>query len=172
MSPRADAVRNRAKILDAASRVFAAHGASASTEQVATEAGVAIGTVFRHFPTKTDLLIAIMKNALDQLTCRMAHPDADLFSVFTDLVRESAAKRAVIELLPGLGVDEPINHFRTDVATLLTRAQATGDVRPDIRPDEVMALLIATCQGALHSDWDDDLQSRTLAVIFAGLRPP
>src|SRR3982074_1256888 len=58
---RADARRNRARILDAAEVVFSEKGASASTEEVASRAGVAIGTVFRHFPTKKDLLRAIMK---------------------------------------------------------------------------------------------------------------
>ena len=57
---RADARRNRAKILDAAGEVFAERGAAASTEEVAARAGVAIGTVFRHFPTKQDLLGAIL----------------------------------------------------------------------------------------------------------------
>ncbi|WP_406674290.1 helix-turn-helix domain-containing protein [Nonomuraea sp. N2-4H] len=59
---RADARRNRARILAAAEEVFAERGASASTEEVAARAGVAIGTVFRHFPTKRDLLAAIMKD--------------------------------------------------------------------------------------------------------------
>ncbi|HVV20388.1 MAG TPA: helix-turn-helix domain-containing protein, partial [Pseudonocardiaceae bacterium] len=58
---RADAQRNRARILNAAESVFAELGASASTEEVAARAGVAIGTVFRHFPTKRDLLAAIMR---------------------------------------------------------------------------------------------------------------
>src|SRR2546421_2027863 len=58
---RADARRNRERILAAAQEVFAEKGASASTEEVASRAGVAIGTVYRHFPTKDDLLRAIMK---------------------------------------------------------------------------------------------------------------
>jgi AcrR family transcriptional regulator len=171
MPPRADAVRNRAKILAAATSVFAAHGVAASTEQVAAEAGVAIGTVFRHFPTKDDLLMAIMKDLLAALTERLADPATDLFSFFTELVRAAAAKRAVIELLPGVGVDESILQFRSSVAALLARAQETGQVHPDIQPDEVMALLIGACQGALHAGWSADLQARTLAIIFAGLRP-
>jgi AcrR family transcriptional regulator len=171
MSPRADAVRNRAKILSAATAVFAAHGVAASTEQVAAEAGVAIGTVFRHFPTKDDLLTAIMKDLLASLTARLEDPDTDLFSFFTELVGAAAEKRAVIELLPGIGVDEAILRFRLEVAALLNRAQAAGAVRAGIRADEVMALLVGACQGALHAGWSADLQSRTLAIIFAGLRP-
>jgi AcrR family transcriptional regulator len=171
MSPRADAVRNRAKILEAAASVFAEHGVAASTEQVAAAAGVAIGTVFRHFPTKDDLLMAIMKDLLAGLSARLDDPATDLFSFFTDLVRAAAEKRAVIELLPGLGVDASILRFQSSVAELLARAQKAGQVRPDIRPDEVMALLIGTCQGALRTGWSADLQSRTLAIVFTGLRP-
>jgi AcrR family transcriptional regulator len=172
MSPRADAVRNRAKILDAAARVFAAQGAAASTEQVAAEAGVAIGTIFRHFPTKTDLLAAIMKDTLVRVAERMTAPTATLFEVFAELVRESAAKRSVIDLLPGLDVQESISRFQAEVGTLLRRAQQTSAVRGEVRVDEVMALLIGLCRGAQWGGWDDDLQTRTLAVVFAGLAPP
>lgn len=68
---RADAARNRSRILAAATEVFAAQGPSASTEEVAARAGVAIGTVFRHFPTKNDLLAAIMKDLLDTLVAEI-----------------------------------------------------------------------------------------------------
>jgi AcrR family transcriptional regulator len=174
MSPRADAVRNRAKILAAASRVFASHGVSASTEQVAAEAGVAIGTVFRHFPTKPDLLRAIMKDLLADLTEELAAPDADLFSFFARLVRESAAKRSVIELLTAAGIDvqvaDQVLALRSAVAALLARAQESGQIRAEVRADEVVALLIAACQGAVQADWDADLQNRTLSIIFTGLR--
>jgi AcrR family transcriptional regulator len=171
MSPRADAVRNRARILEVATRVFAERGAAASTEQVATEAGVAIGTVFRHFPTKADLLAAIMKDTLAGLAARMAAPDATLFGVFTALVAEAAAKRSVIDLLPGVEVGESIARFRDEIAGLVERARTDGQVRPEIGADEVMALLVAVGQGALRGGWTPDLQRRTLAIVFDGLRP-
>jgi AcrR family transcriptional regulator len=171
MSPRADAVRNRAKILDAAARVFAAEGAAGSTEQVAAEAGVAVGTIFRHFPTKADLLAAIMKDTLARLAERMAAPDATLFGAFTALIAEAAAKRSVVDLLPGLEVAESVAQFRAVVAGLLTRAQQAGEVRAEIGPDEVMALLVAVCQGALRGGWSPALQRRTLSIVFDGLRP-
>jgi AcrR family transcriptional regulator len=172
VSPRADAVRNRARILDAAARVFAADGAAASTERVAAEAGVAVGTVFRHFPTKADLLRAIMKDLAGQLAAELSSPEADLFSFFTRLVRESADKRTVIELLTTVDLDMQIRQLAGGVGVLLARAQAAGEIRGDVRVDEVIALLTATCQGALHGGWNADLRERTLAVVFAGLRPP
>ncbi|MEV4625239.1 helix-turn-helix domain-containing protein [Micromonospora sp. NPDC049523] len=178
---RADARRNRTRILDAAEAVFSEGGAAASTEEVANRAGVAIGTVFRHFPTKTDLLAAIMKELLRRLTddVRTLDNDGDaatgLFTFFARMVAESAAKRTVVQLLAdaGVGVDlgDSVRALQEAVGALLARAQRADVVRADVRLDEVMALLVSTCQGALHAGWDADLQRRTLAVVFAGLRP-
>jgi len=179
---RSDARRNRALILAAASEVFAAQGTSATTEQVARRAGVAIGTVFRHFPTKHDLLIAIMKDLLDQLTADVAalaqegDPHTALFSFFTHLVAQAAAKKSVVELLSRSGVEiqaaQPLQALRDGIDNLLTSGQRSGAIREDTRIGEVMALLASTCQGAFQAGWDDDLQRRTLTVIFDGLRPP
>jgi AcrR family transcriptional regulator len=169
---RADARRNRARILAAAEEVFAARGADASTEEVAAAAGVAIGTVFRHFPTKQDLLGAILKDLLAELA-EAAEGD-DLFTFFTRVVAAAAEKKFVVALLAGHGVDVEVagavGSLSAAVASLLARAQAAGTVRADVRPDEVLALLTAAGQGALHGGWSPDLRARTLEVIFAGLR--
>lgn len=177
---RADARRNRERILAAAEQVFAGRGASASTEEVAAEAGVAIGTVFRHFPTKQDLLSAIVKELLERLTAEVtalatADPATALFEFFTSVVEQAAAKRTVVELLAEggvrVGVAEPLRGLADALGVLLARAQDAGAVRREVRLDEVLALLTATAQGALHGNWSDDLRQRTLEVVFAGLRP-
>ncbi|MET7748688.1 helix-turn-helix domain-containing protein [Micromonospora sp. NPDC005367] len=169
---RADAQRNRARILDAAEAVFAEFGTRASTEEVARRAGVAIGTVFRHFPTKDDLLAAIMKRLLAQLVEEAGK--RDLFGFFTHLVALAAAKKTVADLLAGSGVDirlpDALGHLKEAVGRLLKQAQAAGAVAHTVRLPEVMALLASMCQGALHGGWDKQLQARTLAVIFAGLK--
>lgn len=168
---RADAKRNRAAILTAAEEVFADGGPDASTEEVARRAGVAIGTVFRHFPTKGDLLRALLKRLLDQLT---GTRHDDLFAFFDDLVARTAANRTVVALLAAEGTPVSLAGSLTaltgTVDELLRRGQDTGRIRAGIRTDEVMALLLAACQGALQGGWDDDLRARTLDVIFAGLR--
>ena len=176
---RADARRNRARILAAAGQVFAERGASASTEEVARRAGVAVGTVFRHFPTKDDLLRAIMKDLLQRLSGEASSLAADgdpataLFTFFTRLVGQAAAKRTVIDLLAATGtaidITEPAAGLQREVAELLALAKRAGTVRDDVQIAEVTALLISTCQGALQARWDSDLQGRVLAVIFDGL---
>ncbi|MGH3759124.1 TetR/AcrR family transcriptional regulator [Actinophytocola sp.] len=177
---RADARRNRERILAAAEEVFVSRGAAASTEDVAARAGVAIGTVFRHFPTKRNLLSAIVKDLLARLTREVTEladgdPATALFDFFTRVVEQAAAKRAVVELLARRGVEvgvaDPVSTLRDAIGVLLERAQRAGAVRAEVRLDEVMALLTAAAQGALQGDWTADLRRRTLEVIFTGLRP-
>ncbi|MEV7010906.1 TetR/AcrR family transcriptional regulator [Streptosporangium sp. NPDC051022] len=179
---RADARRNRARILAAAEEVFAEKGPSASTEEVAARAGVAIGTVFKHFPTKQDLLRAIMKDLLARLTQEVdtlagdGDPATALFDFVSGTVEQAARKRTVVGLLAesgaGLQLADSVQLLRQGVEGLLARSQRAGAVREDVRPDEVLALLTAACQGALSAGWDRDLQRRTLAIVFDGLRPP
>jgi AcrR family transcriptional regulator len=178
---RADARRNRERILAAAEVVFAEKGPSASTEEVAIHAGVAIGTVFKHFPTKQALLRAIMKDLLARLTEEvdtLATDDAPqkaLFTFITRMVEQAAQKRTVVGLLAEAGIDlqvaDSVQLLREGIEVLLTRSQRAGAVREDVRLDEVIALLSGVCQGALHAGWDRDLQHRTLAIVFEGLRP-
>ncbi|NUW36120.1 TetR/AcrR family transcriptional regulator [Nonomuraea sp. SMC257] len=178
---RADAQRNRARILAAAEQVFAERGPAASTQEVATRADVAIGTVFRHFPTKRDLLAAIMKDLrqrlLDKAGTLLADgpPGAALFDYFTFLVESSAKVGTVAGLLAEEGTaiepDEQIAAFTQTFGTLLDAAREAGTVRPDVRLDEVMALLSAATHGALAGAWSDDLRRRTLALLLDALRP-
>ncbi|MGC4806817.1 TetR/AcrR family transcriptional regulator [Micromonospora sp. DT233] len=169
---RADARRNRARILDAAEAVFAEHGPRSSTEEVARRAGVAIGTVFRHFPTKDDLLAAIMKRLLTQLMA--AAENLDLFAFLTHLVAQAAAKKTVVDLLTRSGVEirlpDAVSPLEQAVGRLLHQAQASGVVAATVALPEVMALLTSLCQGAVQGGWDEQLQAHTLAVVFAGLK--
>lgn len=175
---RADAQRNRAKILAAAQDVFVELGAETSTEEVARRAGVAIGTVFRHFPTKNDLLTEIMKELAARIAdeaqalATQGDPATGLFTFFTGVVEQAAAGRTVVELLDvDIQVGRQLQGLRAAIGTLLLRAQEAGAVRDDVQLDEVMALLTATSHGALHAGWDRDLRERTLGIVFAGLGP-
>jgi len=179
---RADARRNRERILAAAEVVFADKGPSASTEDVAATAGVAIGTVFRHFPTKQALLQAILKDLLLRLTKetdRLAteeDPATALFTFLLHTVEQAAQQRGVVDLLAESGVAvqvaDSVQALRQGIDELLTRSRGAGAVREDIGVDEVIALLTALCQGALRAGWDRDLRHRTVAIVLDGLRPP
>ncbi|GAB1824449.1 TetR/AcrR family transcriptional regulator [Herbidospora sp. RD11066] len=179
MSPRADALRNRARILAAAAEVFDTHGTSASTEEVARTAGVAVGTVFRHFPTKADLLTALMKDLQERLAAWATRLTTEgdgqaLFTFFAQVVEYAAGARTVVHLLAAggtdVGVDRQVAGLGAAVEALLARAVAAGTVRPDVRPDEVTALLTAACHGALAAGWTPDLRHRTVARLLDGLR--
>jgi AcrR family transcriptional regulator len=155
--------------------VFAELGASASTEEVANRAGVAIGTVFRHFPTKRDLLAAIMKGLRQQLTGQVralaggADPGNALFEFFVGVVEQAMVRRTVVDLLTQ-PVDDEDAGLREAVGVLLAQAQYAGRVRLDVRVADVLALLVATSQGALRAGWDRELRERTIGIVFAGLR--
>jgi AcrR family transcriptional regulator len=178
-SLRADAQRNHRRILQAAEEVFGEHGPLASTEEVARRAGVAIGTVFRHFPTKADLLRALMKQLLQRLSdeagALVVHgdPKTALFEFFTQVVEQTAANRSVVGLLASEAIEVPVTGAvgsLTDVVhQLVQRGQRAGAIRAEIRLDEVMALLVSACHGALHGGWSPELRQRTLAIMFAGM---
>ncbi|NOK07956.1 TetR/AcrR family transcriptional regulator [Corallococcus exercitus] len=178
---RADARRNRARILDAAEAVFAEQGASASTEAVAAHAGVAIGTVFRHFPTKPELLQAVVMHLLDRLITEVdamvGNQDAvtALFEFCARVMAVSARNRAVFARLAETGVQvrvgDALARLRPGIDLLLERAQKAGTVRDDLRPAELIALLAAVCQAALTDAWSESFRRRALALLFDGLRP-
>jgi AcrR family transcriptional regulator len=180
---RSDARRNRAKLLDVAEEVFAEKGTSASTEEVARRAGVGIGTVFRHFPTKHDLLEAVFAAGLRRLADDAAElgaaedPGGAFFAFFTRMVDYAREKNAFTDALSSAGVDvrditSPIKEdFHRSVTALLTRAQEAGAVRPDIGFPEVITLLVGASHAAQHPVTAPDVRHRALVVVLDGLRP-
>jgi AcrR family transcriptional regulator len=177
---RADAVRNRAAILAAAGAVFAERGPAASTEEVARRAGVAVGTVFRHFPTKRDLLVAILKELLARLDTEARQLAADdpatgLFRFFRTVIDEAAAGTTVLTLLrpaDDVRAAHALARLQEPIAELLRRGQLAGTVRPDVGLAEVIALLTSVTEGALAGGWDVPLRNQILRVVTDGLRGP
>ncbi len=178
---RADARRNRARILEVAEAVFAEQGASASTEAVAARAGVAIGTVFRHFPTKPDLLQAVVMNLWDRLVAEVDElvndPEdvAALFEFCTRVMAIGAQHRAVFERLAETGtrvhVGDALTRLRPAVDLLLERAQKAGAVRDDLQSAELIPLIAAISQEAMTEEWSEQFRHRALSVLFDGMRP-
>jgi AcrR family transcriptional regulator len=183
MTPlRADAVRNRAKLLDVAEAVFAARGAGVSTEEIAREAGVGVGTLFRHFPTKAALLQAVYVGRLERLAVEAEEllagdrPGAAFFDFFTAVVDQAETKNAFADALAEAGVDvgtassETNGRLRTALAGLLDRAQQAGAVRSDVGVGELTALLVGASRAVAHAGDDRTVRDRVLTVLLDGLR--
>jgi AcrR family transcriptional regulator len=178
---RADAQANHSRILDVAEEVFGRGGESASTEEVARLAGVGIGTVFRHFPTKAALLEAVLVRRFGRLReyAEMLLNTADLgvaFRVFFGhLVVDAAAKIAITEALLDAGGDRDgaaalaSAELRQSVGALLRRAQQAGAIRGDVELPEVYALLAGVSQAAAHARLDGNALTRLLAIVYDGL---
>ena len=180
---RADARTNRVRILDTAEEVFGRGGESASTEEVARLAGVGIATVFRHFPTKAELLTAVLARRFDRLRERAealsdtAEPGPAFFDFFAEVVADAPAKIAIGEALLDAGGDnegeaqQAANGLRRAIGALLRHAQEAGAVRPDVELPEVYALLVGASRAATNRHLDDEVKNRMLRVIFDGLTP-
>jgi AcrR family transcriptional regulator len=179
---RADAQRNRKRLLDAAAEVFAEHGLEASTAEIARRAGVGHGTVFRRFPTKDDLVAAIVVDRLGEInaTARglLAAPPAEgaVLAFMTELVRIHIRDRGLVEAVNGTraiadpGVHEAHGELMDTLEEIVDGDRAAGLVRDEIGAFDVMALskaVASACDPMLAATtW-----KRYLAVVAAGLRP-
>ena len=181
--PRADAQRNRARVLETAAQVFAEEGLSVPVHEIARRAGVGTGTVSRHFPHKQDLFAAILLSRLERLIAQadslagQQDPGTAFFTLLSTLVREGATHRGLAEALAGAGydLDAAAEEAGYDVTAglrgLLERAQAAGAVRDDIDYADVKALMTG-CLLRVEGRADSDLAAleRVTAVLCDGLR--
>jgi AcrR family transcriptional regulator len=176
---RKDAARNRARVLDAAHECVASKGVTVSTEEIARCAGVGIGTVFRHFPTKEELLQAVFAERLSRFAAeadRLAgqeEPRTALFAVLRRAVDTYATKHAIGDALSAAGVDAgPLaaqagGTLRRVLGGLLAQAQEAGTVRADVTVDDLLALLVGTLKAAEHRGGS---RERLLSVLLDGLK--
>lgn len=178
---RADARRNRTRILEAADEVFATLGAGAPIDEIARRAGLGIGTLYRHFPTKETLWEAVAEGRFERIIAdirsRAAAPDPGgaFFEVLERVVEEGCAKRDLGDALLGAGIDmtarhrEAIEALRSAVEVLLRRAQEAGAVRRDVGVEELFALVGGTCSAGDRGFGEADPR-RLAAVVCDGLR--
>lgn len=151
--PRADAVRNRAKVLDAARTAFAAEGLAVPLDVIARRAGVGAGTVYRHFPTKEALFEAVIADQLTALAAdaeaRVAgdgDPGEQFFEFFAALLDDGTRKADLADALTSAGVGlqretlASAARLQAALATLLERAQHAGAVRRDVDTMDLHAL--------------------------------
>lgn len=181
---RSDAMRNRERIIAAAVEVFAERGLEASTAEIAHRAGVGEATLFRRFPSKDDLITAIVENQIDESIAIadecLTDPDPGkgLERFLRTMVERSVADRGVLEsakdecvMCDALG--EHRRRFLDAVAALVKRAQAAGAVRDDVSGQDVAVLIgMVSSTGELpFPGLRDDLWKRYMQLLLDGLRP-
>ncbi|HYW27790.1 MAG TPA: TetR family transcriptional regulator [Terriglobales bacterium] len=179
-SLRADARRNRSRVLEAAIAAFAAEGLAVPVHEIARRAGVGTGTVSRHFPTKELLFAAIVDGVAERLVERARElaaagdPGRALFEFLAAMVEEGAANRALSEAFvdgADFDVEAAASGAGHDVfgalADLLARAQRAGAVRRDVDVADLKALL-AGCLA--RGRGDDATRARMVAIVSQGLR--
>lgn len=177
---RADARRNRERVLAAAREAFAESGFGVPLDAIAARAGVGPGTVYRHFPTKEALFEAVTVARVRELVAlaragaQAPDPGAALDALLGRIAAEAVAKRDLPDALGGVGeaavaVARGELHEAMDV--LLDRGRAVGAVRAGIGATELIALLKGLLQ-AVRASADPELPARLLAVVRDGLRPP
>jgi AcrR family transcriptional regulator len=179
---RADAERNRAKILEAAADVFASAGVEATLHDVAARAGVGVGTVYRRFPHKEALLGALFDDKLGEVIAVVeracAEPDSweALVGFLRGLTEMQSQNRGLYEVLNGSEycqdrVGEARTRFEPLIKRLLARAQADGHIRSDITTSDLsMIVFMLNTVAAISHDVSPQLWGRYLEVILDGLR--
>jgi AcrR family transcriptional regulator len=179
--PRADAVRNRERVLKAAKAVFSAGGPEASLEAVAKRAGVGIGTLYRHFPTREALFEAVYRREVQQLgelaeqLKSEAAPVEALRRWLRSNVEFVATKKGMSAAL-ALAVHGSselyaytFDRLTKAVGALLDRAVAAGEIRADISPEDVLRALAGMCYMHDQPGWQESVL-RLVDVFIDGLR--
>jgi AcrR family transcriptional regulator len=179
---RADARRNRQKLLEAAHAVFAEHGREAQIDDIARRAKVGVGTVYRHFPTKDDLIRALMSDTFDRLAEEARRELASIedpweaFSRFLWMAGENiSSDRALMEAMSAQAEmvpdDCPGQHALRDITgQLMRRAQQAGQLRPDAVVDDIPMLMCGVGTATMRKHESALSWRRHLAIVLDGLR--
>ena len=180
---RADALKNRERILEAAETTFASLGLSVPIDVVAERAGVGVGTLYRHFPTKEALFEAIvttrLQDLLDETTTQRdaSDPGDALFLFLRRFANEALAKADLFDAMNAAGFDIKSNCAEmvdgSEARHRHSRRARQGRLRgtSDVTADEVMSLISGTCMAARQAHLDDASCQRMVDIVCEGLRP-
>ncbi len=178
---RADSIRNRERLLEAATEIFSAGGTQASLEAVARKAGVGIGTLYRHFPTREALFEAVYRHEVDllgELAEQLAlnnEPVEALKKWLQANVRLVATKKGMIEALQlaTVGSSElkvySYDRMINAIGLLLDRAVKAGAIRDDVPPEDLLRTLVGIYYSQGPGDWQP-VALRMVDVFVDGLR--
>jgi len=180
--PRSDAQRNRERILEVAKGVFTRQGANASLEEIAKQAGVGAGTLYRHFPTRDELIEGVYRNEVEKLAAAAARfaetmsPIEALRAWMLLLVDYIAAKHIIAPALNSV-VGGPSRLYEGSrgliqgaINDLAKRAKRTGDLRKDLDASDLLRALIGVSHVGTGPDWQQSAR-RLVEILIAGSRP-
>jgi AcrR family transcriptional regulator len=180
--PRADAKRNRERILEVAREVFTRVGAAASLDDIARRSGIGSGTLYRHFPTRDALIEAVYRSEVEKLAdagprFAATMPPLEALRAWMLLFIDHVARKMLIvpamETVAG-GSSRLImgsrDRIRAAFAALAERAIASGDLRQDTDPNDLVRALVGVFHTAYEPGWEQTAR-RLVDILIAGSRP-
>ncbi len=180
--PRTDAQRNRERILDVAKEAFTRSGANASLDDIAKDAGVGPGTLYRHFPTRDALIEAVYRTEVEKLAAAERKfadtmPPIEALRAWMLLFIDYIAAKHIIAPALNTFVGGPSKLYEGSRAqiegainALVERAIASGDIRRDLEPFDLLRALIGVSNVALGPDWQQSAR-RLVDILITGSRP-
>jgi AcrR family transcriptional regulator len=180
--PRTDAQRNRGRILEVAKEAFARSGANTSLDDVARQAGVGAGTLYRHFPTRDALLEAVYHSGVAKLAAAERElsdklPPVEALRAWMLLFVDYIAEKHIIAPALNTIVGGPSKLYESSraqitgaVETLVKRAINSGDIRKDLDAFDLLRALIGVSNVASAPDWQQSAK-RLVDILILGSRP-
>jgi len=177
-----DAQRNRERLLEVAKEAFTRFGANASLDDIAKQAGVGAGTLYRHFPTREALIEAVYRTEVDKIAAAEAHLSTELPPVealrawmllFIDYI---ATKQLIVPALntlvggPAKVFEASRSRIRGAIDALVKRAIESGDIRKDLEPFDLLRALIGVSNVASGPGWQQSAR-RLVDILITGSRP-
>ena len=179
---RADARRNRERILEVAKKEFTRSGANASLEAIAKKAGVGPGTLYRHFPTREELLVAVYRSEMEKLAAAERKfadtlPPVESLRAWLLLFVDAVETKQIIAPVLNTLVDDPKKVFEASYAqihealrALVKRAIKSGEIRKDLDPIDLLRALVGVANVATSPDWQQSAR-RLVEILILGARP-
>lgn len=180
--PRSDAQRNRERILEVAKEAFTRHGANASLDEIAKQANVGAGTLYRHFPSRDALIEGVYRNEVEKLAAAASRfaetkpPSEALRAWMLLLVDYIAAKHIIAPALnsvvggPSRLYESSRNLLQGAIGELVERAAKSGDVRQDLDASDLLRAVIGVSHVGSGPDWQQSAR-RLVDILIAGSRP-
>lgn len=180
--PRADGQRNRDHLLEVAKTVFKRDGTAINLDDVAKEAGLGIGTLYRHFPTRDALIEAVYRAEVERLAAAatrlsLSHPPLEALREWMRLFVDYIATKNLIAPAVNAMVGGPSQFYATSaelvitaIQTLVGRAVDAGDIRNDIDPLDLLRALVGVANVAASPDWEASAK-RLVDILLLGSKP-